>query len=105
MSIRWPVVLAVLGPLLLGTAGVLGAALGVMPACPAPCSCRVPGCAPCRSTSWWLNAGWAARGVLLIAGGALAATARRGLGPPVVRTAAFAIVCLSVLAIVVPTAL
>jgi hypothetical protein len=105
MSIRWPVVLAVLVPLLLGTAVVFGVGFGVMTACTDTYSCTVTGCAPCRSTSSWLNAGWAAQGVLLIAAVALAATARRGLGPAVVRTATFAIVCLSVLAIVVTTAL
>src|SRR3954469_8498520 len=100
MSIRWPVVLAVLVPLLLGTAVVFGVGFGVMTACTDTYSCTATGCAPCRSASSWLNGGWAAQGVLLIAALALGATARRGLRPASVCAVGVVIVGLSVLALV-----
>src|SRR4051812_12927835 len=97
---RWPVVLAVVVPLLLGTVVVFGVGFGVLTACTDTYSCTVTGCAPCRPASSWLNGGWATQGVLLVAAVVLAVTARRGRRPAAVRTAGLAIAGLSVLALV-----
>src|SRR3954471_14927140 len=102
---RAPLVLAIVVPLLLGTVVVFGVGFGVLTACTDTYNCTVTGCAPCRPASSWLNGGWAAQGVLLIAAVVLAVGARRGLRPATVRTAGLTIAGLSVLVLVVTTAL
>src|SRR4051794_2913263 len=100
---RWPVVLAVVVPLL-GSVVMFGVGFGVLTACTDTFSCTVTGCAPCRPASSWLNGGWATQGVLLIAAVVLAVAARRGLRPAAVRTGGLTIAGLSVLSLVVTTA-
>ena len=98
-------VLAVVVPLLLGTVVVFAVGFGVLSACTDTYSCTVTGCAPCRPASSWLNGGWAAQGVLLVAAVMLAVAARRGLRPATVRAAGPTIAGLSVLVLLVTTAL
>lgn len=97
---RWTLLLAVLVPLLLGTVVAFGVGFGVLTGCTDDHRCTVTSCAPCRPAGAWLNGGWAAQGVLLLAALALVVLARRGLRPATVRTAGLTIAGLSVLFVV-----
>jgi hypothetical protein len=102
---RWPLLVAVLVPLALGTIVVLGAGFGILSACTDTYSCPTTGCAPCRPASTWLNGGWAVQGVLLVAGLVLAVLARGGRKNSWPRAAGLAIAGLSVVTAAGTTAL
>ena len=102
---RWPLALAVVVPLALGTTVVFGAGFGILSACTDTYSCTTTGCAPCRPAGTWLNAGWAVQGVLLVAGLVLAVLARRGRGTGSLRPAALVVARISVVTAAVTTAL
>ena len=78
MPARWPLLAAFVVPLVLGTVVAFGVAFGVLTACTDTFGCVATDCAPCRSASTWLSAGWAAQGVLVVAALVLAVVVRRG---------------------------
>ncbi len=70
---EWPLLIgAHAHVLVLATVGSFGAWFGLMTQCTNTYSCTITSCVPCRGTSTWLNIGWAAQGVLLLIGAALA---------------------------------
>ena len=95
--------LAVVG--FLATIGSFGVGFGVMTNCTNTYSCTSIGCAPCETTSAWLEGGWIGQGGLLLAGLVLVVLAVLRIRPRVVRTAALVLGPLSIGLIVVTTAL
>ena len=100
---RLVVALAVI--VLVGTVGSFAVGFGAMTDCTNLYLCTSTACAPCRPAGAWLTTGWAAQGVLFLAGLLLAVLARRGLRPRVVRAAALALTVLSIAVLVTTTVL
>ena len=103
-SAGWPVALAVVVPLMLGTVVAFGVGFGVLTGCTDTFGCTATGCAPCRPASTWLTSGWLAQGVVLVAALVLAVAARRGRRLRNARATGLALAGLSILIGIVTTA-
>lgn len=63
-----PLFWSLLVVLFIATFGSFSAAFGIGSTCTNEYSCTVDTCRPCRTAVEWLLTGWAAQGILLIAG-------------------------------------
>jgi hypothetical protein len=87
--VRLPLVISLAVVLALATFGGFAIHFGVMQSCTDTSSCSTTRCTPCATTATWLDAGWAAQGVLLLVGVVLTVLAVRGVRPRTVRLAAW----------------